>query len=124
MSPALTALVARAREAVKSGSNLASALERAIAAAEADEKFVSSVAVEPAVAIAALLAALTEKRDFSNFVTIALAEYSEAHGSPTPELIELFAKLQAAFAVNPAVLDDVQKVILKRLRPRRATAAA
>ncbi len=124
MSPSLAALVVRAREAVKSGSNLASALERAIDAAEAGEKFVSSVAVEPAVALAALLAALTEKRDFSNFVTIALAEYSEAHGAPTPELIEVFAKLQAAHAVNPAVIDDVQKVIVKRLRPRRATVAA
>lgn len=120
MSPSTTALVARARELLAQGTNLENALTRAIAAAEADEKFVSSVSVDPAVILAALIAAHTEKRDFSNFVAVALAEYSQQAGAPAPELAEFFAKVQAAVAVSPRILPELEK----RLRATARTAKA
>jgi hypothetical protein len=122
MSPAATTLAAQARGLISEGSKLSSALARAIAAAEADEQFVSSVSIDPAIILAALIAAHAENRDFSNFVAVALADYSRKYGAPPPVLAEFIAKVAAAHAATPGILPRLESTLRREMRPKKSAA--
>lgn len=104
-------------------SRVEKALERARAALASGTTFTTSVSLDPAVAVSALIVADKERRDFSNLIDVALAAYCGETGELSPELASLVEKLTAAMRDNPALKDELDALLRTSKRQRRARAA-
>jgi hypothetical protein len=102
---------------------LETAKERAKACMESGSKFVTSVSLPPEIALAGIIVAEAEQRDFSNMVEVALTSYSKQHAHPTTKQSELLAKVAVAVAANPALEAKVEKVLTDGRRESRRKAA-
>ncbi len=101
-------------------SPLAKAIERAKACQASGTQFVTSVSIDPAVAIAALTIADGERRDFSNLIEVILASHAKDQAAPAPEFVELLGKLQSALTERPALKPKLEKFLRANLRTATA----
>lgn len=87
------------------------------------ETFRTSISLDPTVALAAMRAADEEKRDFSNYVTVALLDRCGQRSGPAPVVAEFMAKVQAA-AADPQetkrIITALEKALRQQLRPAKA----
>jgi len=104
----------------QTSSRLEKAIERARAAQSAGTTFTTSVSLDAAVAVAALLVADKERRDFSNLIDVALAEYVGDAALLPADLAELVEKLSSALRDNPALRPQLDALLRTSKRQRRA----
>jgi predicted transcriptional regulator len=99
-------------------------LSRAEACLASGTKFVSSVSLDPAVAIASLRLAGSRSRDLSFIVGEALASYVERHGPPPADLAERLARLTAALEADKGLAAEIDQLIARSSRRKRTREAA
>ncbi len=102
---------------------LEKAKDRAKACEETGAKFVTSVSLDPSIALAGLLVAEAEQRDFSNLIEFVLTGYAKQHAQPSTEQAEFLAKVAVAVASNPAMKVKVEKLLADSRREARRKAA-
>lgn len=86
-------------------------------------RYRTTISIDVVLALAAVRAAHRERREnFSNLLTAALSEYTEARGPLPPELVEFMGMVQAARAENPQVLPVLKATLKRTLRQPRSAA--
>lgn len=98
---------------------LSKIMARAKAAKAAGSKFVTSFSLEPDVAIAAVIVADAENRDFSNLAEVALDEYAGSRRPPEPKVSEVLGKITVAAARRPQVVSEIEAVLARSARKLR-----
>lgn len=81
-----------------------------------------TISLPEELAVAAARRASEQRRSASAYVSLLIEEDVRMHGSPAPELTELIAKLQAAYAASPRILRRVDRALRDELRQPKSAA--